>query len=256
MKKMTKEEKKEAKIQAQVESKKKGQGVWSEFKKFISRGNIIDMAVGVIMGSAFGAIVKAFTDILLSVCTWGVPGGLKGLVTVLPALNYAQKGVVGQQFATADLTEKTIEYAKMSGAGSLTADDPSFVGWQNTLISKYTLHGSYYFSNTSAFIDWGTLLNAIISFLVIAFTLFLIVKTATKIQSINNAFQEKLAKQQEEAWEKAHPEAAKRIAEEKKKAEEEAAAAKEAGLAKKPENIVLLMEIRDAIRGKKVEEGK
>ena len=35
---------------------------WADFKKFISRGNIIDMAVGVIVGNAFSAIVKAFTD--------------------------------------------------------------------------------------------------------------------------------------------------------------------------------------------------
>ena len=35
---------------------------FADFKKFISRGNIIDMAVGVIVGNAFSAIVKAFTD--------------------------------------------------------------------------------------------------------------------------------------------------------------------------------------------------
>ena len=41
-----------------------------DFKKFISKGNIIDMAVGVIMGSAFSAIVNAFTKILLSFKKW------------------------------------------------------------------------------------------------------------------------------------------------------------------------------------------
>ena len=35
---------------------------FADFKKFISRGNIIDMAIGVIVGNAFSAIVKAFTD--------------------------------------------------------------------------------------------------------------------------------------------------------------------------------------------------
>ena len=82
----TKEEKKAVK-------KAKGKNLWNEFKKFISKGNVLDMAVGVIMGSAFSAIVTAFTNILLSVCTWGVPGGLKGLVTVLPAANSAQSGM-------------------------------------------------------------------------------------------------------------------------------------------------------------------
>lgn len=35
---------------------------FSDFKKFISRGNIVDMAIGVIIGSAFSSIVKALTD--------------------------------------------------------------------------------------------------------------------------------------------------------------------------------------------------
>lgn len=35
---------------------------FADFKKFISRGNIVDMAIGVIVGNAFSAIVKAFTD--------------------------------------------------------------------------------------------------------------------------------------------------------------------------------------------------
>lgn len=34
----------------------------SEFKAFILRGNVIDLAVGVIIGGAFGAIVKSLTD--------------------------------------------------------------------------------------------------------------------------------------------------------------------------------------------------
>lgn len=33
-----------------------------EFKKFIMRGNVVDMAVGIIMGTAFGAIVKSLVD--------------------------------------------------------------------------------------------------------------------------------------------------------------------------------------------------
>lgn len=35
---------------------------WQDFKKFISRGNIVDMAVGVIIGTAFSAIVTALTN--------------------------------------------------------------------------------------------------------------------------------------------------------------------------------------------------
>jgi large conductance mechanosensitive channel len=33
-----------------------------EFKEFIARGNVIDLAVGVIIGAAFGAITKSFVD--------------------------------------------------------------------------------------------------------------------------------------------------------------------------------------------------
>jgi large conductance mechanosensitive channel len=36
--------------------------VFKEFREFIARGNVIDLAVGVIIGGAFGAIVKSLTD--------------------------------------------------------------------------------------------------------------------------------------------------------------------------------------------------
>lgn len=38
----------------------------NEFRKFIARGNVIDLAVGVIIGAAFQAIVKSLTDDILS----------------------------------------------------------------------------------------------------------------------------------------------------------------------------------------------
>ena len=34
----------------------------NEFKKFAMRGNVVDMAVGIIIGAAFGAIVKSLVD--------------------------------------------------------------------------------------------------------------------------------------------------------------------------------------------------
>ena len=37
-------------------------GFVKEFKEFIMRGNVVDMAVGVIIGSAFGGIITAFTN--------------------------------------------------------------------------------------------------------------------------------------------------------------------------------------------------
>ena len=56
-------------------SKKKGNGFMSEFKKFITRGNVMDMAVGVIVGGAFTSIVTSLNkDILTPVL--GIFGGL------------------------------------------------------------------------------------------------------------------------------------------------------------------------------------
>ncbi len=36
--------------------------MWNDFKGFIARGNVLDLAIAVIMGAAFGTVVKTFTD--------------------------------------------------------------------------------------------------------------------------------------------------------------------------------------------------
>ena len=36
--------------------------MWNDFKAFIARGNVLDLAIGVIIGAAFTTIVKTFTD--------------------------------------------------------------------------------------------------------------------------------------------------------------------------------------------------
>lgn len=52
----------------------KGRGLIAEFKKFIMRGNVMDMAVGVIMGSAFTAIATSLnSDIITPIL--GIFGG-------------------------------------------------------------------------------------------------------------------------------------------------------------------------------------
>lgn len=40
-------------------------GLWQEFKKFILRGNVLDLAVGIVVGSAFTGVVKSFVDDVL-----------------------------------------------------------------------------------------------------------------------------------------------------------------------------------------------
>lgn len=47
-----------------------------EFKEFISRGNVIDLAVGVLIGGAFNAIVTSLNDTLLSPLVGLFTGGL------------------------------------------------------------------------------------------------------------------------------------------------------------------------------------
>ena len=48
----------------------------SEFKKFILRGNVIDLAVAVIIGAAFGAIIKSLTDDIIMPLVGMMLGGL------------------------------------------------------------------------------------------------------------------------------------------------------------------------------------
>ncbi|MDU2202335.1 MAG: large conductance mechanosensitive channel protein MscL [Anaerococcus hydrogenalis] len=50
--------------------------MWKEFKEFISKGNVIDLAIGLIMGSAFTAIVKAVVDGILMPIISGLTAGV------------------------------------------------------------------------------------------------------------------------------------------------------------------------------------
>ena len=232
---MTKEEKialKEQKRAARKEARKNGKGIKTliaEFKAFISRGSVVDMSIGVIIGGAFSAIVTAFPSILMSVCTWGLPGGISGLVTVLPAMNERQQGVagIGQKFAAADIAEMTVKYAATQGV-TITPDSDTFVQWQTQLKSLYTLKGTTWVYNLSAFIDWGSLINAVISFLIIALVLFVILKAVNFIRRKN----EQLKAIRLEEHYKRHPEDRPVPA---------------APAAPKPSEVDLLIEIRDAL---------
>ena len=193
-----------------AKSLKKGKGLWTEFKEFINKGNAFMLAVGVVIGGAFSAIVNAFVNILLSVATWPVPGGLKGLVSVLPAVTEAQKGAAFlvdgktvnlQAFKLADANERVIQFAAAQGK-VLTVDDADFIQWKNSLLGLYDQHGTTFTSKMSAVIDWGALLTAVISFIIIAIVLFIIVKVVATVQAKNEEIK---AKAQEEYYKK-HPE--------------------------------------------------
>ncbi|GGC00434.1 large-conductance mechanosensitive channel [Novosphingobium endophyticum] len=49
--------------------------MFQEFKKFIAKGNVMDLAVGVIIGTAFGAIVKSLTDEVIMPAVGEIFGG-------------------------------------------------------------------------------------------------------------------------------------------------------------------------------------
>jgi len=76
----------------------------TEFKKFISRGNVLDLAVGVIIGGAFGKIVSSFVaDILTPVLSLAL--GKVDFANLFFALN-------GQDYLT-------LEEAKKAGAATI-----------------------------------------------------------------------------------------------------------------------------------------
>jgi large conductance mechanosensitive channel len=63
----------------------------SEFKEFIARGNVVDLAVGVVMGTAFGAIVTKFVDNMIMPVVGLLTGGvnLDGMKIVMQAADEA-----------------------------------------------------------------------------------------------------------------------------------------------------------------------
>ncbi len=130
-----------------------------EFKAFISRGNVIDMAIGVIIGSAFSAIINTLVNnIFMPLITFAVPQGLDGLVTVLNK---------DAALATSD-TVNTVSY------------------W-----------GVTYDADIVNVINWGAFVNAIINFIIIALILFIILKIFTSLKNRRNAIIEKMKKKEE-----------------------------------------------------------
>ena len=199
-------------------------GLFKEFKEFISKGNAFMLAVGVVIGGAFGAIVTAFVNMLMSVATWPVPGGLAGLVTVLPAVTDGQKGLagVGQHFAAADYNDVANQIGTAAGA-----TDPAVYG-ATVINANYTKYGTEFYFNGSAIINWGALINAVISFLIIAVVLFIIVK----VISTAAAKKAELEAKQKELYYEKHP--------------EERPVVPEPG-APEPTELDVLKEIRDAL---------
>ncbi|RFP66068.1 large conductance mechanosensitive channel protein MscL [Hymenobacter lapidiphilus] len=107
-------------------------GFISEFKEFISKGNVLDLAVGVIIGGAFGKIVTSLTDDILMPILTLLTGGLDFKEWYL--------SLDGKTYATLALAKEA----------------------------------------KAATINYGLFLNAIITFLLMAFAIFWLVKIANR----------------------------------------------------------------------------
>jgi large conductance mechanosensitive channel len=64
-----------------------------EFKKFVMRGNVVDLAVGVIIGVAFGAIVNSLVGDIIMPMVGAITGGLDFSNYYLPLSGKVQQGV-------------------------------------------------------------------------------------------------------------------------------------------------------------------
>ena len=118
---------------------------FAEFKKFITRGNVLDMAVGVIVGGAFTAIVNALSNnILKPIINW-----ILALILGKDSLSELFTLLVRTEVTNAETGEVTVDLAN------------------------------------SIYIDWGAFINAIINFLLIALVLFSIVRFINKVKEVD-----------------------------------------------------------------------
>ncbi len=108
--------------------------MWQEFKKFVMRGNVLDLAVGIVIGAAFGTVVKSLVDDIIM-----PPIGL-----LLGKVNFSDLFI--------NLGPGSYDSLKAAqDAGAPT-------------------------------INYGLFINNIISFLIIAFAVFLIVQAVTQME--------------------------------------------------------------------------
>ena len=110
-----------------------------EFKAFAMRGNVIDLAVGIIIGGAFGTIVKSLVDDVIM-----PPIGL-----ALGNVDFADLFMLLKAGAKSPPPYATLAEAQAAGAVTL---------------------------------NYGVFVNAVITFLIVAFSVFLLVRAANRLQ--------------------------------------------------------------------------
>jgi large conductance mechanosensitive channel len=105
-----------------------------EFREFINRGNVIDLAVGIVIGAAFGTVVKSFVDDVL-----------------MPPIGLAMGGV---DFSELYINLSAVEYASLAAATEAGAP----------------------------LIRYGLFINNLISFAIVAFAVFLVVRAYNRLR--------------------------------------------------------------------------
>ena len=109
-----------------------------EFREFVTRGNVVDLAVGLVIGAAFGRIVQSFVDDILM-----PPIGL-----LLGGTDFSNLFVVLREGA-APGPYMSLEMAKAAGAVTL---------------------------------NYGVFISTIVTFLIVAFAIFLMVRTINRLR--------------------------------------------------------------------------
>ena len=117
--------------------------MFKEFKEFAVKGNVMDMAIGIIIGAAFGKIVESLVkDVIMP------PIGLAlGSVDFTNLFAIMKQGTVPGPYATLDAAQK---------AGAVT-------------------------------VNYGVFINNIISFVIVAFAVFLLVRAINRMRRKNEA---------------------------------------------------------------------
>lgn len=114
-------------------------GMMKEFKEFAVKGNVVDMAVGIIIGAAFGTIVKSLVaDVIMP------PIGL-----LLGNVDFSNLFMVLKEGTEAAAPYATL--ADATAAGAVT-------------------------------INYGTFINTIISFVIVAFAVFMLIRNVNKLK--------------------------------------------------------------------------
>lgn len=196
---------------------------FGEFKKFITRGNVLDMAVGVIVGGAFTAIVNGLSNFILK-----------------PLINWLIAVLIGEDGLSGAITMLSPAY---DDAGALVLADSIYIDWGSFIsaIINFLLIAFVLFSIVKIMNGIAEAREQMENGLELDKK-----KAITKIR-----FEEKVSKKQAKAiWEERVAEAKAKKAQEDALAKELAVAEAKAQEEKAMANTRLLEEIRDLLKQK------